>query len=85
MAFATVSGGFVHTCAIRVDGAPWCWGLNVLGQVGDGTTTDRWTPVPVINANAAPVPAVGPWMIALLVLLLGAVGLAGRKIAAVVR
>ena len=34
-------GGGLHTCAVRVNGQPVCWGNNGSGQVGDGTTTDR--------------------------------------------
>ncbi|QFG68407.1 cell wall-binding repeat-containing protein [Ornithinimicrobium pratense] len=35
------------TCAITTSDELRCWGDNHLGQVGDGTTTDRRTPVPI--------------------------------------
>ena len=41
-----VSGGGLHTCALTVDHAE-CWGSNAYGQLGDGTTADRFTPVVV--------------------------------------
>ena len=34
-------------CAIRCDGAVWCWGANRYGTLGDGTITSRATPAPV--------------------------------------
>lgn len=39
-----VSGGSGHTCAIIGEGAVWCWGWNVNGQLGNGTFTDTWRP-----------------------------------------
>jgi len=33
----SVVAGQFHTCATRADGAMWCWGRNVEGQIGDGT------------------------------------------------
>ena len=42
-----ITAGDLHTCALIVDGSAWCWGRNVDGQLGDDSTTDRKTPVPV--------------------------------------
>ena len=36
-----------HTLALRSDGTVWAWGLNGNGEVGDGTTTTRFSPVPL--------------------------------------
>jgi alpha-tubulin suppressor-like RCC1 family protein len=36
-----------HTLALRGDGTVWAWGGNGSGQLGDGTTTNRNTAVPV--------------------------------------
>jgi hypothetical protein len=36
------------TCAIGADGSRWCWGDNTFGQVGDGTTSARSQPQPVL-------------------------------------
>ncbi len=39
--------GNSHTCALASDNKAYCWGRNNNGQLGDNSTTDRLTPVPV--------------------------------------
>jgi alpha-tubulin suppressor-like RCC1 family protein len=34
-----------HTASIKTDGTLWTWGSNIIGQLGDNTTTNRSTPV----------------------------------------
>jgi len=46
-----VDGGFAHTIALRYDGTVWAWGENIFGQLGDGTTISRHTPVRVQGLN----------------------------------
>jgi alpha-tubulin suppressor-like RCC1 family protein len=45
--FVSLKAGTNHACAKTDGGAAYCWGSNANGQLGDGTTTDRSTPVPV--------------------------------------
>lgn len=48
------SGGEHHNCAVLKDGTVRCWGLNVDGDLGNGTTADSNVPVTVsgiTNAN----------------------------------
>jgi alpha-tubulin suppressor-like RCC1 family protein len=51
-AAAEVSTGDGAACARKTDGTLWCWGSNTFGVVGDGTTTDRLSPVQVTALGA---------------------------------
>ena len=42
-----------HACAVLDDHSVWCWGGNNFGALGDGTTTNRLSPVPVVGLNNA--------------------------------
>jgi len=42
-----LAAGHSHTCALTTGGGILCWGGNGSGQLGDGTTTERWTPTAV--------------------------------------
>jgi alpha-tubulin suppressor-like RCC1 family protein len=42
-----------HTCAVRENGEAACWGHNAWYNLGDGTNTERDTPVIVGHATAA--------------------------------
>jgi alpha-tubulin suppressor-like RCC1 family protein len=44
-----VSAGGSHTAAVRQNSTLWTWGWNVSGQLGDGTTVDKSSPVSVIG------------------------------------
>lgn len=44
--FVSLTAGSRHTCGLTASGAAYCWGVgNPLGGLGDGTATDRTTPV----------------------------------------
>jgi len=43
--------GSDHTCLLS-GSAVWCWGMNNMGQIGDGTTTYRNVPVHVLSGAA---------------------------------
>src|SRR3989337_2999238 len=42
-----IAAGSYHTLAIKSDGTLWAWGYNYSGQLGDGTTSNKTTPVQI--------------------------------------
>ncbi len=55
----TLAGGGWHSVAIMNDGTLRAWGMNQSGQLGDGTTTSRSTPVSVAGLTGIKALAVG--------------------------
>jgi len=55
----TVAAGGYHTLAVRSGGTVWAWGHNAEGRLGDGTKTERHTPVAVKGLAAVIAVAAG--------------------------
>ena len=47
--FCKISAGLCHSLAIDKNGRVWGWGYNVVGELGDNTTTQRNTPVSILG------------------------------------
>lgn len=47
LTFVSLSVGHSHSCGLISGGSAYCWGSNVFGELGVGTTTDRFTPTAV--------------------------------------
>jgi len=45
--FQSISAGVHHTCGLADDGFAYCWGLNLYGALGDGSSQDASAPVRV--------------------------------------
>ncbi|MBN8610872.1 MAG: hypothetical protein J0L92_09830 [Deltaproteobacteria bacterium] len=48
-----IAAGASHTCALLSTGSVACWGSNIFGQLGDGTTTTARVPVSVVGVMDA--------------------------------
>ena len=46
-----IATGWIHSCAVMLDGSVRCWGANSDGQVGDGSTSDRFSPITVLGPS----------------------------------
>ncbi|WP_276876793.1 T9SS type A sorting domain-containing protein [Chryseobacterium joostei] len=47
----SVSTGGFHSVGLKTDGTLWTWGLNEVGQLGDGTTSSKDTPMQIGTSN----------------------------------
>jgi len=61
-----IAAGNDHTVAIQSDGTLWTWGINDVGQLGDGTTVNRNSPVQIgTGANWQSIATVGNHTVAI--------------------
>jgi alpha-tubulin suppressor-like RCC1 family protein len=51
--YLATSSGANHNCAVMGDGTAMCWGVNSVGQLGDGTNTNSLVPVTVTGITDA--------------------------------
>ncbi len=49
---AAIASGWEHKCALRTDWSVISWGYNYHKQLGDGTSTDRYTPTAVSGLSS---------------------------------
>jgi alpha-tubulin suppressor-like RCC1 family protein/chitodextrinase len=48
-----ISAGYYHAAAVKSDGTVFSWGGNTNGQLGDGTTINRVSPVGVLGSSGS--------------------------------
>jgi alpha-tubulin suppressor-like RCC1 family protein len=49
LSFTGLRAAANHTCGLATNGPAYCWGANSVGQLGDGTATDKPAPSPVFG------------------------------------
>ena len=47
-----LAAGDSHTCGLLTGGGVYCWGWNVVGQLGTGDTSDKVTPTAVMTLGS---------------------------------
>lgn len=57
----SIAAGPVDTCAVLNDGTMECWGDNSLGQLGDGTESNRSSPTAVLGVAGVSRLALAQW------------------------
>jgi calcium-activated chloride channel regulator 4 len=45
--WVAIEGGYLHTIALKSNGTLWAWGSNDSGQLGDGTNSNKNSPVQI--------------------------------------
>ncbi|HLK18354.1 MAG TPA: hypothetical protein VKT81_05330 [Bryobacteraceae bacterium] len=48
-----IASGYRQNCAILATGGVMCWGIDAVGQLGDGQTNDKNSPVAVLGVGGA--------------------------------
>jgi alpha-tubulin suppressor-like RCC1 family protein len=61
LSFERVTAGRYHTCGETTSNRAYCWGYGGEGQLGDGTTTGRLTPVAVAGGLSFRQVSAGEW------------------------
>jgi len=46
-----IAAGYYYSLALKEDGSFWAWGDNYYGQLGDGTNTNKSSPVKVLGLS----------------------------------
>ena len=59
--FSALSAGPRHTCGVATNTALYCWGENVMRQLGDSTALNRSAPVLVNGGHSWKAVSAGDW------------------------